>query len=129
MSQMWVDADGNPPPADVTLLFAAADNRAGAPSEPTGDQCSDRARVGENLWAFWWPQMGGYHAKAVVRSEPDGCCQDVWVWHNGEFPFSDEHPDPDRGEPRRSPARLHIGDPEDWEEMGRFLGGLPGQGD
>ncbi len=109
----WVDADGNPPPPDVAATFATVDT--GTPAEPTADECRRRAQVGEHLWAFWWPRMGGYAGKAVVRSGPDDCCQTVWLWHDGEFPTNGQ-----------SPARFTVDDTGDWIILGHFLGGLPG---
>jgi hypothetical protein len=79
-----------------------------APPEPTGDQCQNREPVtwvhpnhGERHgFACWYPQMSGYVGKCVVEflgDEPDGCF-DAWVWHDGEFPFSDS---------RQKPRALH----------------------
>src|SRR5689334_793528 len=68
----------------------AVSNRDIAPREPTSVECTGRARVGEHATAFWFPQMGGYTARAVAVVDPDDCCIDVWVWHNGEFPFTGE---------------------------------------
>jgi len=76
------------------------------PKEPTDRQCGDNARLedfkGRKAFACWYPQMGGYVAKAVVviEDEDDGCFE-AFVWHNGEFPFSEE------GELAGSPARIH----------------------
>jgi hypothetical protein len=71
-----------------------------SPDEPTADQCSAHARLdnfcGMPAFAMWYPQMGGYAAKAVVvmeqgTSNMNGCFG-VWVWHDGEFPFTaDSH--------------------------------------
>ncbi len=83
--------------------------------EPTGQQCTDHAVVGPGV-ACWYPQMGGYHAKAVVI--PGGCAE-VFVWHDGQFPFTDDNPRPDQ--PARSPARLHHSDGSQFVEFGRFL--------
>jgi hypothetical protein len=109
----WVDAHGNPPPPDITAVFEAVD-RPAHPPLPTADECSAKAQVGEHLWAFWWPSMGGYVVRAVVRSVPDDCCQEIWIWHDGEFPYDD-----------RPPVRITSCDPGGWVRMGEFLGGLP----
>lgn len=78
------------------------------PSEPTGEQCSAEERLpdfnGRPAFACWHPQMGGYVSKAVVVLEGDdrsGGCFGAYVWHDGQFPFSD---DCDHG---RSPAYIH----------------------
>lgn len=77
------------------------------PPQPSGDDCSAHAPVkwvddhGNecNGFAIWYPQMGGYVGKAVV--EPGGkgpddadedACFEVWVWHDGEFPFGEGQP-------------------------------------
>lgn len=62
------------------------------PHEPTPEQCSQNDRVfqddGKVGYAIWYPQMGGYVGKAVAvltRGWPE--CFDVYVWHDGAFPF------------------------------------------
>jgi len=76
--------------------------------EPTSDQCSNKDVVFEGNnevgIACWYPQMGGYTGKAVAVFDKQweeydngtrcGGCVDVYVWHDGEFPFGD-------GEPRK----------------------------
>jgi len=63
--------------------------------------------------ALWWPQMGGYHGRALAVSPPEeNSCLEVYVWHDGEFPFSDDE---------RSPVGLHICDPEQWIQLGTQL--------
>ena len=78
--------------------------------EPTSDQCSKHELMGEDrdckYYAIWYPQMGGYVGHAVVSIHKDWGydgndpeqypCFDTWVWHDGDFPFSD-----------RDPIRLH----------------------
>lgn len=85
------------------------------PREPTGDECSGRTAVFQTEthvgYATWYPQMGGYHGKAVVvldRKHPTGCF-DVYVWHDGAFPFNGD----------RSPACLHHCDAEQFIEFGQ----------
>jgi hypothetical protein len=72
--------------------------------EPTADECSDNALIEETetqvAYAIWYPQMGGYHGKAVVaffKSPLDaergqGKCFDALVWHSGTWPFHDGEP-------------------------------------
>jgi hypothetical protein len=79
--------------------------------EPTADQCTNHDRVGPGI-ACWYPQMGGYVAKAIVV--PGGCAE-VYVWHDGSFPFSDD------GDAERSPAHLHHCNGQQFVEFGRFL--------
>ena len=79
--------------------------------EPTGDQCNSNEKIGVSsdghwhLYACWYPQMGGYCGAAIIAVEPGarpGSCFEVYVWHDGEFPFND---DDDMG---RGPVRhLH----------------------
>ena len=66
--------------------------------EPTPKQCSAHERVYEDdemiAHAVWYPQMGGYVGKAVVKmwKNPSSGneCFDAYVWHDGEFPFRDD---------------------------------------
>lgn len=75
-------------------------------TEPTGEQCNANALVylddDDAGYAMWYPQMGGYSSKAVAvfgrmpmeatdSDDGDGCF-DVWVWHDGEFPFGGANP-------------------------------------
>jgi hypothetical protein len=65
------------------------------PPEPTGDQCMARSVVehdGVKYLATWYPQMGGYVGKCLVTLRDTGDCVEVYVWHDGEFPFSDSNP-------------------------------------
>lgn len=96
------------------------------PPEPTSEQCSSTAFVPWNerpAYACWYPQMGGYAGKAVVVPGVDvdvdegkavgrsGC--DVFVWHDGEFPFHDAS--------GRSPARLHHCSGEQFIQFGQLI--------
>ncbi|MGP4092960.1 hypothetical protein [Nonomuraea sp. KM90] len=63
--------------------------------EPTHEECSSHAWVSLDAdtrgVACWYPQMGGYTAHAVIVF--DARCVDVYVWHDGDFPFAgDERP-------------------------------------
>lgn len=75
------------------------------PAEPTSEQCSAGERFEWNGLlhrALWYPQMGGYVGKAVAVLDADEHF-DVWVWHDGEFPFTGN--DDYRG--HLEPVRLH----------------------
>lgn len=101
------------------------------PDEPTPEQCTARAEVapfdGRRAFACWYPQMGGYVGKAVVlpsvgHDGRDGCFE-VYVWHDGEFPFFD-------GEERTwdfappSPAHLHHCAAEQFVRFGQEVSGF-----
>jgi len=69
--------------------------------EPTAKQCSENALLSEDehskYFAVWYPQMGGYVSKTIVRVNRDNNdsndCFDVWIYHDGDWPFHDgEHP-------------------------------------
>ena len=92
-----------------------------APREPTPDECSNHSQIASNQWACWYPQMGGYVGRAIAIVDNSGCI-DVWVWHNGEFPFSGEYP---RFDEDRSPVCIHHCDPEQFISFGGFLNSLP----
>ena len=77
--------------------------------QPTTDQCTARARVGDG-YACWYPQMGGYASRAVVVPDGHGCA-DVYVWHDGDFPFDDGSP----------PTELHHCDGRQFVDFGNFL--------
>ncbi|MCW6003883.1 hypothetical protein K1W54_04705 [Micromonospora sp. CPCC 205371] len=84
--------------------------------EPTSEQCSANTRFdlgnGQVAYATWWPQMGGYVGKCLVVV---GGCFDVYIWHDGQFPF--------RGEGPRSgqPVKIHLDDPDQWIRFGEQL--------
>lgn len=78
------------------------------PEEPSGDDCVNRKTWEDGNWllmACWYPQMGGYVGRCVVRTtrfdDGDGCFE-AFVWHDGEFPFGDG----------ANPARLHHCSPD-----------------
>lgn len=86
------------------------------PAEPTAEQCSAKAHLGDGYYALWYPQMGGYIGKAVVwRDGTDGCLE-MWVWHDGEFPFTDGDTDGWTDKPK-SPAHLHHCDAEQFRRL------------
>ena len=83
--------------------------------EPTADECSANAQLGPELWASWYPQMGGYGGKAVLHIWPDTTnneCFEAWVWHDGEFPFS---------EGGQHPAHIHHCMAEQFVTFGEFV--------
>lgn len=99
------------------------------PREPTGDECSDNAVVyetdGKIGYAIWYPQMGGYSGKAVAVCDKQwhenatsrtGGCIDVYVWHDGEWPFDSES--------GRSPAEVHHCDAAQFVRFGCKLNRL-----
>lgn len=76
---------------------------------------------GRTGFAGWYPQMGGYSGLCVaVPSDGDGV--DVFVWHDGEFPFDDDATD-GWGEPR-GPVELHHCDPGHFVVFGKWLESL-----
>jgi hypothetical protein len=91
------------------------------PREPTSDECSSHARIdvdGDVGYACWYPQMGGYVAKAVAMYDgsAEGGCFDVYVWHDGDFPFSEDH----YGIPE-NPRELHHCSGQQFIAFGEFL--------
>lgn len=91
------------------------------PREPTSDECNINAEV-DGGRACWYPSMGGYAAKCVAI-ERDGTddtigCWDLYVWHNGSFPFSG---DCQRCGDDRSPVELHHCDPTDFIRFGKLI--------
>jgi len=97
------------------------------PRMPTSTECSEHSAVYETEnaigYAIWYPQMGGYVGKAVAvmdkgwQSFPNGSqqggCIDVYVWHDGEFPFEEG-----------SPRVIHHCDPRQFIEFGQKLAEL-----
>jgi hypothetical protein len=110
------------------------ENERTAPPEPTPDQCELGERIehdGRVYFATWYPQMGGYGSRCLVETygdtmlrdnDPDGCF-DVWVWHDGAWPFTDD--DDDRG---RKPAHLHHCSPEQFVDFGVTVSGFMSKG-
>lgn len=91
--------------------------------DPTHEQCSanERIQLGDGRWATaaWYPSMGGYVSHCLIVKEVDSECVEVFVWHDGEFPFRPESsywP----GEPVRSPSRLHHCNPASFIGFGKL---------
>lgn len=64
---------------------------------PTDEQLAGNACIvedGRSYIASWYPQLGGYSAKAWVEFDlgPDNSCFDVHIFHDGDFPRNDEPP-------------------------------------
>lgn len=97
------------------------------PDDPTHEQCSSHAEIvlpdGRTGWAAWYPQMGGYASHCVVV--PGAGCFDIYVWHDGDFPFGDDATN-GWGDPR-GPAELHHCSAEQFVGFGEFLASLPDQ--
>lgn len=88
--------------------------------EPTGDECNANAVLYEDAdgvrgVACWYPQMGGYVGKAIIEVGRGDGCFEVYVWHDGEFPFSDE------SAPGESPAHLHHCMAEQFIRLGELV--------
>ena len=102
--------------------------------EPSLEDCNRNSKVFDSEdqvgFACWYPQMGGYSAKAVAfftkpwggyedESEYSGCV-DVFIWHDGEFPFTGE----DSQSSVRAPVALHHCDIRDFVVFGEKLSRL-----
>jgi hypothetical protein len=92
-------------------------------TEPTAEQCTAREKITLSIdgnpisgIACWYPQMGGYLGKAIAQSDGEGGCINVYVWHDGEFPFSEKW----YREPT-IPRRLHHCDPDQFISFGKLL--------
>lgn len=97
------------------------------PPEPTAAQCSAAADLppfnGQPCMACWYPQMGGYVGRCVVCGPHPGediSCVDVYVWHDGEFPFRGDDPIGWEGD-KRKPAYVHHCDVEQFINFGRLV--------
>lgn len=90
--------------------------------EPTSEQCSENAILEEDehfkIVAIWYPQMGGYSGKAAVqitKNNPDDCFT-AWVWHDGEFPFTEDD--------ERQPSQIHHCDADQFISFGETIKSL-----
>lgn len=88
-------------------------------SEPTAEQCNQRAKLdlgdGKSGWACWYPQMGGCNGKAVIVLDNE--CFNVYVWHDGDFPFKGD----DGSREDSGPRLLHHCDGSQFVAFGNFL--------
>lgn len=59
--------------------------------DPMHEQCANNERIdlseGRYGVAAWYPSMGGYVSHCVIVPIPGETCLDVYLWHDGEFPF------------------------------------------
>lgn len=91
------------------------------PPYPTADECNKNEVLYEDedviYRACWYPQMGGYVAAAVIAFPPgvENPCFDVYVWHDGEFPFNPVT------EPNMEPTFLHHCNPQQFIDFGKFV--------
>jgi hypothetical protein len=86
------------------------------PKEPTSEECTRHivfAAHGAHWLACWYPQMGGYVARCLVRLEKSGCF-DAYVWHDGEWPFTGETDG-------RSPVMIHHCDADQFIRFGNLV--------
>ncbi len=84
---------------------------------PTAEECSANSKIewdGHQCFAAWYPQMGGYTSPCLIIPWEGGCF-DVFVWHDGEFPFGEE--DDVRGPVRQ----LHHCDAEQFIRFGTLV--------
>lgn len=99
--------------------------------EPTSEECNTNASLEvegyDRAFAAWYPQMGGYGSRCIVAywhdeyaEDPADACFDVFVWHDGEFPFS-EDTDVSRLGYARPPARLHHCRAEQFIRFGQTI--------
>lgn len=89
--------------------------------EPTAEECNKNTEIEPNKFAAWYPQMGGYGSFCIVhdlRSDAPGCF-DVYIWHDGEFPFSSA--DIEEDENGKKVAVLHHCDPEQFIIFGNIV--------
>lgn len=96
------------------------------PFEPTSEACNRRERITVCIngravtgYAAWYPQMGGYCGKALaVPNDPESRgCVDVFVWHDGEFPFCGSE---------QAPREIHHCDASQFAEFSTFLRAVSG---
>ncbi len=93
--------------------------KAKVPQEPTHKQCEENEPIkfgNRSGFACYYPQIGGYVGKCVVlkdQTEGDSCF-DVFVWHDGEFPFGEN----------TKPKELHHCSPNQFIEFGKLVSRL-----
>jgi len=92
------------------------------PRKPTAEECTANAPIlcdHGPAFAAWYPQMGGYRGLCVVVSDQNAGegelpCFDVYVWHDGEFPFGYQ-------DDSKQPVRLHHCNPEQFVNFGKAV--------
>jgi hypothetical protein len=89
---------------------------------PTAEQCAANAEIPGDIqtgYACWYPQVGGYVGKAIAF--PAGGCVDVYVWHDGHFPFDGRCQNCSE---ERQPVEVHHCAPDQFVAFGQFLAGI-----
>lgn len=91
---------------------------------PSGEDCETNKLIYETKlvrgYAIWYPQMGGNVGRAIVMIDKKGDvmidkkgdeCFEVFVWHDGKHPLSEEDGD--------VPIRIHHCSAEQFIEFGK----------
>jgi hypothetical protein len=94
--------------------------------QPTDEECSANAEVlhGRKVgYACWYPQTGGYAGKALAVPDDDGHV-DVYVWHDGQFPFDGHCQNCRDG---RQPVEIHHCDGGQFIQFGEFINAIGGK--
>jgi len=100
--------------------------------DPTHEQCTANEQIvladGRAATAAWYPQMGGYASHCLIVLNPGEDCFEVYVWHDGSFPFGEDN---DRwpGEPAPSPAHIHHCNADQFIGFGNLVNRLQGEAD
>lgn len=96
--------------------------------QPTADECRAQAEIrtdGELVgYACWYPSTGGYVGKAVIV--PDKGCVNVYVWHDGEFPFDGKCQE---CRTPREPVVLHHCEGQQFVQFGQLISKVMGEVD
>ena len=119
------------PDVTFTIEGGLAPRRYTGPRLPTGDECNNHSPIeygGRVAFACWYPQMGGYGGKCVVVScanqndgeSPAEACFDIYVWHDGEFPFAPDSDIEHLGY-AREPTQLHHCSAEQFIRFGETV--------
>lgn len=88
------------------------------PREPTVEECTANTEIVPKCFALWYPQMGGYSGKAIAVWS--GGCWELFIWHDGDFPFSDGDVDGWTDTPR-VPVNIHHCDSSQFVRFGHTL--------
>jgi hypothetical protein len=97
------------------------------PRQPTSEECTAHAHLGDGWYAIWYPQMGGYVATAAIKDLENDGCFNAFIWHDGQFPFDEpdlieEHPSR-----RKNPAFLHHCSSEQFIQFGEEVRRIQGE--